>query len=67
MSMLNYLKRTTIANVVAGAVLILAVLYGIFNNNAELVKSLAYISAGYLLGITVPKREERTSSGEDTK
>jgi len=65
--MLNYLKRTTIANVVAGAVLILAVLYGIFNNNAELVKSLAYILAGYLLGITVPKREERMSSGEDTK
>jgi len=53
------LKKTTIANIVAGIVLVSAVAYGIYVGDTELVKNLAYICAGYLLGITVPRGESR--------
>ena len=59
MSLLDLLKKTTIANIVAGIVLVSAVAYGIYVGDTELVKNLAYICAGYLLGITVPKGESR--------
>ena len=43
-------SRTSVANVVAGLVLVMAAAYGVVSGNTQLVRDLALISAGYLFG-----------------
>ena len=48
----SLLEKTTIANVVAGAVVIIASIYAAYSGNATMLKELALIGAGYLFGRT---------------
>ena len=47
---MGLIDRTSIANVVAGVVVILAVAYSTMYNNADLLRTLALVAAGYLFG-----------------
>ena len=49
------LKKTTIANVVAGAVVIIAAVYAAYTGNTSMLKELALIGAGYLFGRATTK------------
>jgi len=44
--------RTTIANVVSGIVIIAGAVYAYRCGDVELLKSLCFISAGYLFGVS---------------
>jgi hypothetical protein len=44
--------RTTIANVVSGIVIIAGAVYAYRYGDAELLKSLCLVSAGYLFGVS---------------
>lgn len=48
----DLIKKTTIANVVAGAVIIAAVVYAIIYRDTEMIKNLALVSSGWLFGVT---------------
>lgn len=48
--MLELLRRTAIANVVAGAVVLVAALYSAYSGDTATLKELALIGAGYLFG-----------------
>ena len=45
----NLLSRTTIANVVAGVILLVAAIYAA-TSDAQMLRDLSLIAAGYLLG-----------------
>jgi len=49
-------RRTTIANVVAAILLVVAAVYAFYSSDNELIRNLAMIAAGYLFS--------RLSSGE---
>ena len=55
MGLLDYIKRTNIANIVAGATLLIATAYAAVTGNTELLRTLALIAAGYLFGTTIPR------------
>ena len=47
------LSKTTIANVVSGAVIVAATIYAFINGDTELLRNLAFVCAGWLFGVTV--------------
>jgi len=55
MGLAEYLKRTNIANVVAGSVLLIAAVYAAIKGDVSLLKEIALIAAGYLFGTTIPR------------
>ena len=54
MGLAEYLKRTNIANIVAGATLLIATAYAAVTGNTELLRTLALIAAGYVFGVSIP-------------
>ena len=55
MSFSELLKKTTLANVVAAAVIVASVCYAIASKDAELLKNICYVAVGYLFGVTAAK------------
>jgi len=53
MGLLDHIERTSIANVVAGLVLIIASLYAAYTGDSAMLKDIALIAAGYLFGTTL--------------
>ncbi len=49
------IKRTSVANVVSGCILIIACVYCYMQGDISTLKELALIAAGYLFGSTVPR------------
>ena len=56
--MLELLKKTTIANVVAGAVMLIAAAYAAYSGDTSMLKELALIGAGYLFGRTTQRNNQ---------
>jgi len=49
------LARANIANVVAGGILAATAAYAMKTGDTQLLRDLAFLAAGYLFGITVPR------------
>lgn len=50
MGLMNIIERTSMANFVAGIVIVIAASYAAITGNTDLLRSLALIAAGYLFG-----------------
>jgi len=50
LSFREVISKASVANIVAGIVILGAVFYGIYYQNVELIKSLALFGCGYLFG-----------------
>lgn len=46
------LSKTTTANVVAGAIIIGAIVHAVYRGDTEMLKYLAFTAVGYLFGVT---------------
>jgi hypothetical protein len=51
----DQVERTTMANVVAAAVILISSVYAYRTGDVELLKSLCLISAGYLFGVSAKR------------
>ena len=51
----DHIKRTSVANIVSGAVLLIAAVYCVLHGDLNTLKELALIAAGYLFGSTMPR------------
>jgi len=47
------IKRSSIANIVAGTVIVVACVYAVLTGNDELMRALALIASGYLFGASI--------------
>lgn len=61
MDLKSLLEKTSIANVVAGAILIAAVIVAAFKGDLpDTVEKLAFLAAGYLFGVTSPRTSNQS-------
>lgn len=51
----DMLSKTSIANVIAGFSIAVAVVYAAWKGDSELLRSIMYLAAGYLFGVTAPR------------
>jgi hypothetical protein len=49
------LSKTSIANITASAILLGTLVYAVFYRDVEVLRSLAFFSAGWLFGVTATK------------
>jgi hypothetical protein len=54
----DQISRTTVANVVAAIVILISSVYAYRTGDAELLKSLCLVSAGYLFGVSARRGGE---------
>lgn len=55
MRVFELFSRASVANIVAGAIMLLATGYAIATRDTELLRTLTLIASGYLFGVAMPR------------